>query len=545
MLAPITGISSFVAFAPSSLVEDSSGNLFGTTAYGGAPNAGTMFELQKGSDTITTVATFNGTNGAYPSGGLVEDSIGNLFGTTEGGGTSGDGTVFELQKGSGIITTLAVFNGANGSYPRSGLVEDSGGNLFGTTTAGGGLNDGTVFVVQHGSGSITTLASFNGTNGSGPDGGVIEDSSGNLFGNAFGGANNDGTVFEVKKGSGTITNLAIFNGANGANPYAGLIEDGSGNLFGTTEQGGASNKGTVFELQKGSGTINILVSFNGTNGANPECNLIEDSSGNLFGTTGDGGASNYGTVFEVQSGSGTITTLGSLSGFGLGTDGAYPEVGLVEDSGGNLFGSTIDGGPPFGQGTVFEVPAPTPPALTVTTPSLPSWTVNQPSYNQTISAAGGTGPSTFAVMSGLLPAGLTLSTGGVLSGTPTIVGIYNFTVTATDTLGASASQNYSITVSPGQFSKYLVAVQGSSTVQAGSSFLVTVQAADQYGNPVTSYSGPATVTAPLARPVAAASQQRWRSTVPVSASSWPRCRRRAPTRLARAPARSRAASTLP
>ena len=198
-----------------------------------------MFEVQAGSGTITTLASFNLSNGANPDARLVEDSSGNLFGTTYMGGANGDGTVFEVQAGSGTITTLASFNGTNGQWSEAGLVEDSSGNLFGTTQYSGANGEGTVFEVQAGSGTITTLASFNGTNGAGPEAGLVKDSGGNLFGTTVaGGANGDGTVFEVQAGSGTITTLASFNGTNGANPYAGLVEDSSGNFFGTTYEGG-------------------------------------------------------------------------------------------------------------------------------------------------------------------------------------------------------------------------------------------------------------------------------------------------------------------
>jgi uncharacterized repeat protein (TIGR03803 family) len=145
---------------------------------------------------LTAVASFAGSSGASPYGGVIEDSSGNLLGTTSGGGASGAGTVFEVARGSGAITTLASFNGTTGSRPYGGVIEDSGGNLFGTTDEGGVY--GTVFEIAKGSGTITTLASFNGTNGSQPYGGVIEDSGGNLFGTtAFGGASNGGTVFEL------------------------------------------------------------------------------------------------------------------------------------------------------------------------------------------------------------------------------------------------------------------------------------------------------------------------------------------------------------
>jgi hypothetical protein len=283
--------------------------------------------------------------------------------------------VFEVQAGTGTITTLASFNGANGVNPQAGLVLDQSGNLFGTTAgttlAGQTLNDGTVFELLAGSGTITTLASFNGNNGEDPQAGLIEDSSGNLFGTTASGGvgypggsgfTGFGTVFEVAKGSGTITTLAFFNHTNGGNPYAGLLEDSSGNLFGTTVDGGEgsesawwSGAGTVFEIQKG-GSITSLVSFNSSNGAGgaePEAGLTEDSSGNLFGTT------LFGTVFELPAGTGAISTLATFNW----SNGEAPEAGLVEDSSGNLFGTTAYGGVGIiggaggftGYGTVFGI----------------------------------------------------------------------------------------------------------------------------------------------------------------------------------------------
>ena len=287
---------------------------------------------------LTDLASFNGTNGgATPSGGLVEDSSGNLFGTTEGGGTSGAGTVFEWVKSSGTISVLANFNGTNGANPYGGLIEDSSGNLFGTTEGGGTSGAGTVFEWVKSSGTISVLANFNGTNGANPYGGLIEDSSGNLFGTTYeGGTSSAGTVFEWVKSSGMISVLANFNGTNGSNPYAGLIEDSSGDLFGTTEFGGPSFAGSVFEWVKSSGTISVLANFNGTNGELPYAGLIEDSSGNLFGTTANGGANGGGTVFEWVKSSGTISVLANFNG----TNGANPYGGLIEDSSGNLFGTT-------------------------------------------------------------------------------------------------------------------------------------------------------------------------------------------------------------
>ncbi len=303
-----------------SLIMDSSGDLYGTASELGGGSNGTVFELAKGSDTITALAAFNVANGYAPTGSLIVDSSGNLYGTAEGGPT-GDGTVFKLAKGSHTITNLAGFDGTDGSGPYGGLIMDSSGNLYGTTSAGSASGHGTVFELAEGSHTITPLASFDGTNGSNPNGSLIVVSSGNLYGTTVaGGASGDGTVFELPKGSHTITALASFTGSNGMYPHAGLVMDSSGNLYGATIEGGASGDGTVFELAKGSDTITALASFDGTNGNASWSDLIMDNSGNLYGTTVRGGASNLGTVFELAEGSHTITALASFNG----TNGALP-----------------------------------------------------------------------------------------------------------------------------------------------------------------------------------------------------------------------------
>ena len=257
----------------------------------------------------------SGRNGYDPLGSivLVEDGSGNFFGTTYSGGTDNRGTVFELVHNSNTITTLASFTSTNGEYPFAGLVEDSSGNLFGTTLVGGADSLGTVFEVAHNSNTITTLGSFTGSNGEDPWGGLVEDSSGNLFGTAsMGGPYGTGTVFEVAHNSNTITTAASFanSGSSGEWPDPGLVEDSSGNLFGTTYQGGVGGYGTVFEVAHNSNTITTLVSFKGSNGQIPS-GRVEDSSGNLFGTTLAGGANGTGTVFEVPRAA-TITVGASV-----------------------------------------------------------------------------------------------------------------------------------------------------------------------------------------------------------------------------------------
>jgi uncharacterized repeat protein (TIGR03803 family) len=462
---------------------------------------GTVFELQTGSGTITTLASFHGTDGAYPAG-LVEDKSGNLFGVTyQGGpswnidaGTYGYGTVFEVEAGSETITTLAAFNGDNGGEPSWGLIEDSNGNLFGTTWTYGTYGDGTVFEIPYSSGTqsygpLTTLATFNGTNGADPDCRLVEDSNGNLFGTtAFGGGSyDDGTVFEIPYNSGTqsygaLTTLATFNGSNGWDPRGDLVEDTSGDLFGTTVSGPTSSDayGSVFEVQSGSGTVTTLAGFydNNVDGLAPLSGVIEDSYGDLFGTTSAGGAfygenDPGGTVFEVSpstsvilnpttlpaatvgaSYSQTITASGGTAPYTYAVTAGSLPTGLSLSSAGVLSGTpTAAGSASFtvtatdSDGNTGSQPYTLTVGLALSPTTLPAATVGA-SYSQTITASGGTAPYTFAVSGGALPAGLSLSSAGVLSGTPTAGGSSSFTVTATDSNSDTGSQGYSLTVNP-------------------------------------------------------------------------------------------------
>jgi uncharacterized repeat protein (TIGR03803 family) len=345
----------------------------GTTASG-TPGSGTVFEIPSQGNgvygALTTLVTFNGIgNGSLPSGGLFADVLGDLFGTTFQGGTNNQGTVFEIPKtatGFGTLSTLVTFNGAgNGSFPLASLTMDAAGDLFGTTEAGGTNGLGTVFGISKtatGYGPLTTLATFNGAgNGSFPFGGLVADAAGDLFGTTFqGGGANDGTVFEIPKtatGFGTLTTLVTFNGGNGANPHASLTMDAAGNLFGTTQNGGANGLGTAFEIPKsalGFGALTTLANFNGAgDGANPLASLTTDGAGDLFGTTFQGGTNNQGTVFEIAktaNGFALPTVLQSFSS----PDGTNPAGGLVADAAGNLFGTTEFGGT-NNQGTAFEL----------------------------------------------------------------------------------------------------------------------------------------------------------------------------------------------
>jgi uncharacterized repeat protein (TIGR03803 family) len=283
--------------------------------------------------------------GIGPAAALVQGSDGNFYGTTQKGGTGSDGTVFKITPAGDVLTTLVSFTGTNGTGP-NGLVQGSDGNFYGTTTSGGSSNDGTVFKMTSG-GALTTLVSFTGTNGSSPYAALVQGTDGNFYGTTgSGGANNNGTVFKITPG-GVLTTLVSFNNTtNGSDPYSGLVQGSTGNFYGTTTSGGSNNAGTVFQMTP-VGALTTLVSFNGINGVGPT-DLVQGSDGNFYGTTASGGSGHDGIVFKMTS-AGALTTLASFNG-----SNGNEASGLVEDSYGNFYGTTILGGSD-NVGTVFKI----------------------------------------------------------------------------------------------------------------------------------------------------------------------------------------------
>jgi uncharacterized repeat protein (TIGR03803 family) len=332
------------------VVLDSAGNLYGTAVTGGATGAGVVFQVDTSGDE-SVLCAFNGTNGGAPYAGVILDSSDNLYGAASDGGSTGLGVVYEVNS-SGNQTLLYTFGGGSDGYtPLANLVRDSAGNFYGTTAYGGPGNAGVVFQVAP-NGKETILYSFTGgADGSNPDAGLILDSAGNLYGTtSSGGAHRSGAVFEVSP-SGQETVLYSFTGGkDGGTPECTLVFDSAGNLYGTASAGGADGAGVVFELSA-TGQETVLYSFNGKNdGGRPLSGVIRDSSGNLYGTTPTGGYADYGVVYKVDSG-GTETVIYSFKGL---ADGGSPQAGLYRDSAGNLYGTTTAGGTST-SGTIFKI----------------------------------------------------------------------------------------------------------------------------------------------------------------------------------------------
>jgi uncharacterized repeat protein (TIGR03803 family) len=336
------------------LVADSAGNLYGVTLQGGAYSGGTAFELSGSNHrTFTTLAAFNNSNVPGPYGPLTFDAAGNLLGTTVYGGSNRNGSIFSLSgPNHQVLTTLFSFNGSNGSKVETGLVADGQGNFWGMTEAGGTANDGTIYELSgQDHQTLTTVFNFNGSNGSQPVGNLVLAPDGNFYGaTPTGGADGDGTVFELSgPNHQTFTTLMNFTSAN-VNPIGPLAFDSAGDLFGTTFTGGPNNAGTVFELSgPGYQTLTTLFNFNGSNGLHPHDSVIIDTAGNLFGLTAFAG-SGVGNAFEL-SGPGYQNFTNLVTAFGGSVD---PYGQLFADSAGNLIGVTasFSNG---GNGTIFEI----------------------------------------------------------------------------------------------------------------------------------------------------------------------------------------------
>jgi uncharacterized repeat protein (TIGR03803 family) len=355
------------------LVQGFDGNLYGTTTYGGAHGYGTVFKITP-SGTLTTIYNFcaaaNCTDGANPPAGLALTPDGDFYGTAFSGGAYGHGVLFKITP-SGTLTTLYSFCAEagcpDGSAPHAPLLLAADGGLYGITEAGGATNNGTVFKISP-AGALTTIHSFcsqtNCADGNQPNGGLIQATDGNLYGTASsGGAYGSGVVFKITP-SGNLTTLYSFCAeaacADGDAPLAGLVQATDGNFYGTTPSGGVSAEcnrgcGTAYKINW-AGTLTVLYSFCGCSedeGQAPVAGLVQATDGNLYGTTYGAIASTWGTVFRITPG-GTLTKLHAFNG---ATDGGSPYSGLVQATNGGLYGATTGLGivGPTENGTVFAL----------------------------------------------------------------------------------------------------------------------------------------------------------------------------------------------
>lgn len=335
------------SFPLAGLIQDSAGNLYSTTDSGGdvtgdcAPyGCGLVYRLNP-DGTETVLHTFEDSDGAGPSAPVTRDKQGNIYGTTTGGGSGNGshGTVFRISP-AGKETLYSFIGGTDGCTPYQGVIVGEAGNLYGTTlSCGSSRGYGTIFKIDA-AGRFTLLHSFAGSDGANPQyGHLTMDNAGNLYGVAnFGGARNSGVVYELSS-SGKYTVLYSFKGgADGWGPLGTVLRDNAGNLYGTTALGGPGNNGTIWKVTP-AGQESILHTFGGPVGCAPSGGLTPDSQGNLYGVTSNCGSSNEGVLYKLSRDR-TLTVLHSFAGSG----GALPFGEVLRTSTGRLYGTTGDGG---------------------------------------------------------------------------------------------------------------------------------------------------------------------------------------------------------
>lgn len=414
------------AYATAGLIQDGGGNFYGSTMAGGSNNFGMVYKLTP-DGLLTTLYSFAyDADGGYPMGRMIQGMDGAFYGTTsngEGGGHGG--TVFRITP-AGVLAILNTFVSTNGSSPKSGLIQSSDGNFYGTTWSGGSAGGGTVYKMTS-DGSLTTLVNFTGANGSAPYCSLVEDADGNYYGTtSSGGSADKGTVFKMTA-AGVLTTLHSFLGVDGSYPYAELVRGSDGNFYGCTYQGGANDKGTIFKITPAGVFATLYVFMGGNDGAGPYAGLVQATDGNFYGTTSKGGSANKGTVFRIAS-NGSLETLYAFTG---GNDGASPYAGLIQSSDGNFYG-TVRAGAALDAGIVYKLSRPFIDAY-----AGASFTYQiKASNNPTSYAASG------------LPDGLTLNAAtGVISGLSTTTGVFRVTVSAVNTSGTS-TETLTITLAP-------------------------------------------------------------------------------------------------
>jgi uncharacterized repeat protein (TIGR03803 family) len=341
-------------YQPIGLTQAADGNFYGVTKLGGKNGNGTIFQLTPGG-TFTTIYTFSAStdsensDGFFPTASLVQGTSGDLYGTAQGGGANTHGTIFRVTY-TGNFTTLYTFAGAaDGSTPSTALVQGSDGNFYGTNLGG------KIFRVTP-AGVLTPLHAVNIFEGSFSS--LVQGSDGNFYGTITKDSTGNGTVFKVTP-AGAYTDLHDFaslsaDGTNvgGADPMAALLLGSDGNFYGSTYDGGSFGVGTIFKMTS-AGTLTDLHDFSTANaaGAEPRSSLLLGASGILYGTAPFGGANGQGTAFQITPGG----VLGALTSFSSDNAGGYaPEAPLIHGPGGNFYGSTYSGGA-NGLGTIFQL----------------------------------------------------------------------------------------------------------------------------------------------------------------------------------------------
>ncbi|HEX7846613.1 MAG TPA: choice-of-anchor tandem repeat GloVer-containing protein, partial [Chitinophagaceae bacterium] len=347
-----------------SFIQASDGKLYGVTATGGNNNVpsddggGVIFSFDPSTSTYTKLKNFDGTNGAFPSGSLVQASNGKLYGMAGAGGGNGNGIIYSFDPSNSTYTKLLDLNNTDARTPNGSLVQAFDGKLYGMTTQGGGPPDaGVIFSFDPLTSTYTKLKSLGGTNGIHPFGSLIQASNGKLYGMTLqGGAGYNGSpvsgygvIFSFDPSTSSYTKVKDFDIADGINPYGSLVQGNNGKLYGMTRDGGSLSNGygVIFSFDPSTSVYTKLKDFDGANGARPWGNLIQAGDGKLYGMTREGGNGNGGNagdgggvIFSFDPATSTYTKLKDFEA----TNGIHSLGSLVQANNGKLYGMTARGG---------------------------------------------------------------------------------------------------------------------------------------------------------------------------------------------------------
>ena len=272
----------------------------------------------------------------------ISQTPGLLYGVTSNGGSSSVGLIFNYDPLNSILNTVAPFDRNNGSLPQNGLVQATNGLLYGMAYKGGNFSVGTLISVDPTTNNESTLYNFSGADGSNPYGGLIQGKDNLLYGMTnMGGANGDGVLFSYNIITNVNNVLVNFNGTNGANPYGTLLQASNGLIYGMTYNGGTGNQGVFFSYSPVSGKDTVLIDFSPATGYFPQGGLIEGTNGLIYGMTSSGGVNGFGTIFSYNPLSGKDTVLVN---FDNTINGRTPVGNLVQVSDSLFYGMTYRGG---------------------------------------------------------------------------------------------------------------------------------------------------------------------------------------------------------
>ncbi|MEO8413678.1 MAG: choice-of-anchor tandem repeat GloVer-containing protein [Ginsengibacter sp.] len=332
-------------FPTGSLLQANDGKLYGMTSQGGTTNQGVIFSFDPVSLTYAKLWDFSDDYGTSPVGSLIQSKDGKLYGmTAQGGSISSSGVIFSFDPVTAIYTLLRAFvfsdngGGFDNVNPQGSLLEASDGKLYGLGT----LNNGFIFSYDPATAAYAKLKQFDTTHGINPYGSLVQVANGKLYGmTKNGGSNGYGVIFSYALQDTILTKLADFDSTNGSYPYGDLTMASNGKLYGMASEGGTKNAGTVFSFDTIAHTLTAIKNFDSTTGYGPMGSLLQAGDGKLYGMTTFGNAGNKGVIFSLDAGNSIFT---DLQFFGSNTTGSHISAGLLVAGNGMLYGMAKSGG---------------------------------------------------------------------------------------------------------------------------------------------------------------------------------------------------------